>query len=205
MGLGGVRFKRRAFWVFLGGFLIGLALIHIGQERFVGNSQFLDSVRVERVGSLALDRQGLFGYSLWQRLWPAGLLCLLAAAGIGGAAAFVFLTWCGFCAGAILSVLSLRYGIRGVLLFAGGIVPQVFLLVPAYLMLLEWCVTFRRSGYGKDGRSLGIKASLGRSEEKGMARRERCLLPAFLLLGMGCLAESYINPILLEQIFHLFR
>ena len=130
MGLVGVRFKHRAFWVFLGGFLIGLALIHIGQERFVGNSQFLDSVRVERVGSLALDRQGLFGYSLWQRLWPTGLLCLLAAAGIGGAAAFVFLTWCGFCAGAILSVLSLRYGIRGVLLLRAGLFLRYFCWCP---------------------------------------------------------------------------
>ncbi len=51
----------------------------------------------------------------------------------------------------------------------------------------------------------GNQGLFGPSEEKGMARRERCLLPAFLLLGMGCLAESYINPILLEQIFHLFR
>ena len=102
MGLVGVRFKRRAFWVFLGGFLIGLALIHIGQERFVGNSQFLDSVRVERVGSLALDRQGLgtvYGsgcgrpafYVCWRRLELAERLRLFFLPGVGFARARSFL------------------------------------------------------------------------------------------------------------------
>ena len=134
-------FSRLGAAVFLAGFLLGMALIFIGQEGLVQNTSFLTSDSLEWIGTLEINRKGLMLYCLRQRLLPAVLLVLAAAAGAGGAAVCLFLLWSGFCAGTLLSVLALRYGIRGIMLFAGGILPQALLLVPAFWLLCGWCVS----------------------------------------------------------------
>ena len=103
------RFSRRAAMVFLAGFLAGLSLVFIGQEGLVQNTAFLNHDSLEGIGALEINRQRLMLYSLRQRLLPAGLLVLASAAGAGGIAVCLFLLWSGFCAGTLLSVLSLRY------------------------------------------------------------------------------------------------
>lgn len=183
-------FSRHAAVIFLAGFLTGLALVFIGQEGLVQNTPFLNHESLEGIGALEINRQGFMLYSLRQRLFPAGLLVLAAAAGAGGAAVCLFLLWSGFCAGTLLSVLSLRYGIQGVVLFAGGIFPQAFLLVPAYWLLCGWCV----SSKGKRGGKAGLLSADG-----GM------LVLIFCALLGGCVVEGYINPSILSHIFTLFR
>ena len=175
---------RLASGFFLAGFLAGLILIFAGQESLVQGSSFLDSVSLEGLAALQIDRRGLLLYSMRQRLLPAGILVLASAAGIGGAAAAFFLLWSGFCAGVLLSVLSLRYGIRGILLFAGGIFPQAAALVPAFWMLCVWCML---NGRGAGKPFLAQKAP-GLSSGRGIL-----LLILCILLG-GCVLEAYVNP-----------
>ena len=164
---------RLASGFFLAGFLAGLILIFAGQESLVQGSSFLDSVSLEG-------------------LLPAGILVLASAAGIGGAAAAFFLLWSGFCAGVLLSVLSLRYGIRGILLFAGGIFPQAAALVPAFWMLCIWCML---NGRGAGKTFLAQKAP-GLSSGRGIL-----LLILCILLG-GCVLEAYVNHPVLGRMLH---
>lgn len=189
------RFSRRAFVIFLTGFLAGLALVFIGQEGLVQNTSFLNHESIEGISALEIDRQGLLLYSLRQRLLPAGVMVLAAAAGAGGAAVCLFLLWSGFSAGALLSVLSLRYGIRGVVLFAGGVLPQAFLLVPAFWLLCGWCVTF--------GQKRGGKAGAGKA--LFLTAEGRLLFLIFCAFIGGCVLEGYVNPSALDKIFLLFR
>ena len=156
--LADAKLNGRILVLFTAGFLAGLALIYIGQESLVVNADFLDSFSVGRMGVLDIDSSMLFFYSIKQRLAPAVLLAVLAVAGIGGMAVSLYLVWTGFCAGTILSVLSIRYGIRGILLFSGGIFPQVLLLAPAYLFLFRWCQGFQDRVYnGRYGSGAGGK------------------------------------------------
>lgn len=190
--LADARFYNRAFFLFTGGFIAGLILIYAGWERLVGGSAFLDLMSLQRIGTLEPDRMRLLLYCLKERFRPAVLLVLLAVAGAGSLAVCLYLVWSGFCAGVVLSVLSLRYGIRGVLLFAGGIFPQALFLVPAYLMLFRWCVISRRMGGG------------GGNYRSELLNRSGKLLLALAFLAVGCVVESYLNPILLKWVFRLF-
>ena len=183
---------RLASGFFLAGFLAGLVLIFAGQESLVQGSSYLDSVSLAGIGALRIDRRGLFLYSLKQRLAPAGVLVLAAAAGMGSIAACFFLLWSGFCAGVLLSVLSLRYGIRGVLLFAGGICPQAAVFVPVFWMLCIRCMMSERSA-GKAG---GKKAAV--LPDGGIL-----LLLLGGLLG-GCVLEAFVNPSVLEKALAFF-
>lgn len=196
VALSNTKINGRILVLFTAGFLAGLALIYIGQESLVADADFLDSFSVGRMGVLEIDKSMLFFYSIRQRLTPAVLLTVLTAAGIGGMAVSLYLIWTGFCAGTILSVLSIRYGIRGILLFAGGIFPQVLLLAPAYLFLFRWCQGFQDRMY--NGRYGG-----GGAGKRGVLRIGTLLM----ILGMltaGCLMESYINPVILQKVFLFF-
>ena len=194
--LADAKLNGRILVLFTAGFLTGLALIYIGQESLVVNADFLDSFSGGRMGVLDIDSSMLFFYSIKQRLAPAVLLAVLAVAGIGGMAVSLYLVWTGFCAGTILSVLSIRYGIRGILLFSGGIFPQVLLLAPAYLFLFRWCQGFQDRVYnGRYGSGAGGK--------RGALRLGTLLVILGMLLA-GCLVESYINPIILQKVFFFF-
>ena len=52
---------------------------------------------------------------------------------------FDFALWAGTMAGVFLSVASIRYGMKGIALVLAGILPQYLLLVPACIMLMNWC------------------------------------------------------------------
>lgn len=186
------KFNNRALLIFAGGFLGGLLLIYTGQERLVANTTFLDSVNLTKIGTLNIDSSRLLFYSLKQRLWPAGLLIFLTVAGAGSLTVCVCLMWSGFCAGVILSVLSLRYGIRGILLFAAGILPQALLLIPAYLLLFRWCILFPTSGGPGKRPGLMFMIAGGR------------LFRILAMLLTGCIVESYLNPLFLHAVFRLF-
>lgn len=187
-------FSRLGAAVFLAGFLLGMALIFIGQEGLVQNTSFLTSDSLEWIGTLEINRKGLMLYCLRQRLLPAVLLVLAAAAGAGGAAVCLFLLWSGFCAGTLLSVLALRYGIRGIMLFAGGILPQALLLVPAFWLLCGWCVS---PGRNRNGRRASMGKVFHLSGDGGM------LLLIFCALLCGCMLEGYVNPSILSRLFFL--
>lgn len=199
-----MKFNQRAFLIFMAGFLTGLVLIYMGQQRLVAETQFLGSMSVEQTGLLEIDRSMLFLYSLRQRGGPALLLILLSAAGAGGLAVCLYLIWAGFCAGVILSVLSLRYGIRGILLFVGGCVPQILFLIPSYLLLLRWCILLP----GRSGRTYRKPSGGAMEGSMGYARRfpahAGLLLTSLLLFFLGCMMEGYVNPLVLKKFFLLF-
>ena len=183
------QFYNRIILIFTVGFLAGVILVYVGQQAFVINSGFLDGAVLQQLRSLEADHLKLFQYSLRERLWPAGCLIIMTFAGAGGLTVCIYLIWSGLCAGVILSVLSVRYGILGVLIFAGGIFPQAFLLVPAYVLLFEWCISFSAKdrtdarGKGKGPVRLGV------------------VLTVLILLLTGCFAESYLNPVIIDKMF----
>lgn len=192
----GSRFYNGILLLFSAGFLVGVALICIGQEAVIGRSSLLSAVSLERLGRLDVNRTRLFLYCLRVRLWPAVFLILLSASGLGRSVVSLFLVWSGFSAGVLLSVLSMRYGILGILLFAAGLFPQVFLLVPAYLFLMKICVRMT----GKEGLHPG-SASGKRGRLSGNIWK---WLIAVFMITAGCLAEGFLNPPLFRMILRLF-
>ena len=106
-------------------------------------------------------------------LGAAAFRGLLATAGAGGIGAAGFLFCGGLSAGAVLTTLSARYGLGGILLFSGCVLPHQLLLVPGFLLLLDWCA---------------------RKLEK-----RKLLIPLAVVIT-GCLLESYVNPIALKVV-----
>lgn len=171
--------REKTVWliVFLAGFLAGIALVCMFPDGLVTATGFLDGDFFSRMSYLDLNQNGLFLYCIRQRLGMAAFLVLLSAAGAAGAGIWIFLGWSGISAGMVLTVLSMRFGIKGLLIFAGCVLPQQLLLIPGYLLLMDWCI-------------------------RKMERRK--LLTPLSVVIMGCFLESYVNPVLLKVVLKIF-
>ena len=167
--------KERTIWTafFFAGFLAGIAAVCLLPDVLVRGTGFLDAGALSRIRCLEINKNALLLYSLRQRLGTAVLLILLAAAGFGRAGSCLLSVWAGLSAGGVLTALSMRCGIKGLLLFLGAVLPQVGLLIPGYLMLLDWCVR---------------------------KRERRKLLLSLAILITGCILESYVNPLFLKAV-----
>lgn len=172
---GRMRKKERTVWAafFFAGFLAGIAAVCLKPDALVLRPGFLDAQTLLRVRYLDVNRNALLLYSLRQRLGTAVFLILLAAAGFGGAGSCLLPAWGGLSAGAVLTALSVRYGVKGPLLFLGTVLPQQILLIPGFLMLLDWC--------------------MGKQEKKK-------LLLSLAVVITGCILESYVNPFFLKVV-----
>lgn len=171
--------KEKGVWmaVFGVGFVIGISLICLFPEALVGQSGFLDTDSLTGLYETEPDRNGLFLYCLRQRFGMAAFLVLLSAAGLGGLGAWIWCGGCGFAGGMLLTALSWRYGIKGVLLFAACLFPHQLLLVPGFLMLIRWCVH--------------------RMEKK------RIFFP-LALIAAGCLLEGYLSLLTMRFVLKIF-
>lgn len=183
--LNGKRFHNRIVLIFSVGFLAALAVVYLGKQNMAAAAYFPDLSGLVKLDTLEPDKKQLMFYCLKQRMGPAACLIGLTVMGAGGFGALAFLLWYGFGAGLLLALLSLRWGFRGSLIFAAGIFPQILFLVPACLLLLEWCVTFvPKGGYS------------GKINFNGWKK----ILTAILLLTVACTLESYVNPLILKKL-----
>ncbi len=163
--------------LFLAGFLGGIAAVCVFFDELVVATGFLDSSYLAGLRYLDVNKNGLFLYSLRQRLGMSAFLVLLAAAGAAGFGVCCCLLWCGISVGSILTVLSMRYGFKGLVFFLASIFPQQFLLIPGFLLLLDWC-------------------------SRKMERRK--LLTPLAVVIIGCLLESYVNPYVCKVVLKFF-
>lgn len=171
--------KEKNMWmgVFLAGFLAGIAAICMFFEELVVGSGFLDASFLSGLQYLDVNKNGLLLYSLKQRMGMTAFLVLLSAAGAAGIGIVFLLAWSGISAGTVLTVLSMRYGMKGIVFFIACILPQQLFLIPGYLMLMDWC-------YRK-------------------LERRKLLIPIAVVI-MGCLLESYVNPYIFKVVLKIF-
>jgi len=105
--------------------------------------------------------------------------------------------WYGFSAGVFLAALIARYGIKGILLAGISVFPQYILYVPVILMLVVRCEGLFREIYYRNGESA--------SEDKkaAMIRAGKMFL-IIVIMAVGCLLESYVNPYILLGFLKVF-
>lgn len=187
-------------YLFLGGFLSGVLIINIWRSSFLEGMDLLNAASLSRLKYLDIDGKAFFIYVLRERLGTALALCLLATTYIGTVAISLYAAGLGIMAGIFLSVSAIRYGLKGVFLVAAGIMPQYILLVPACIMLMNWCYQLCTGMYYPHRASENV---YGNRKQYFMKK----VLQLFFILGVviiGSLLESYVNPILFSGFLKIF-
>lgn len=187
-------------YLFLGGFLAGILWINFRSSSILQNMELLNTSSLHRLRYLDIDGGTFFLYVLRERMGAVIIMCLMAITFLGAAAVSVYAFWMGAMAGIFLSVASIRYGLKGIALVLVGIVPHYFMLVPACIMLMNWCYTLSTALYYPER---AAESTYG-SRKQYLIRKIPQLLIIVGVVIIGSLLESYVNPSLLSHFLKIF-
>jgi hypothetical protein len=187
-------------YLFLGGFLLGVFMINIWRGLFLKDMELLNAASLSRLRYLEVDGGSFFLYVLKERMGMVILMCLLATTYVGTYAVSIFALWAGTMAGVFLSVASIRYGMKGIALVLAGILPQYLLLVPACIMLMNWCYKICTALYHPE-KSLDIRYG---TKKQYLMQKAVQLLVIIGVVIVGSAVESYVNPVLLSGFLKMF-
>lgn len=187
-------------YLFTIGLFLGILIVNLGYDTWIKDGSLLGADMIVRLKNSVPDGNGLFGYIMKHRLFTVCMLGILATTIIGLPAVCGYICYAGLSAGCLLSVAVIRYGIRGLLLMAAGILPQGILLIPAYMALFVWAVSVNRMLYSKNPyKEYYIRYSRQVYIKKGLQ-----IMGIAAVVIIGCLLESYVNPKLLHLILKIF-
>ena len=185
-------------YVFLAGMLSRMLIMSFGKSILLENTGLLDEYTLYHMKYMTVDRSALFYYILCLRMKTAIILVVLATTYLGLAVCAGAAFWYGLSAGAFVTAVVIRYGLKGILLAFVSITPQCFIYVPAFMVLLWWCEALNRTIY-LDKNTLTQGAG-----EITWLRRGGQLALILLVLLLGCLLEGFTNPGLMEKLLKIF-
>lgn len=188
---------RAHFMFFCIGFCLGVFIMNIGKGILLEGTGLFDEDTLYHMKYMTVDSNALFCYVLRKRiLWILAII-VIATTYLGLFACRGLVLWYGMSVGAFLSALTIRYGIKGILLAVVSIFPQYILYVPAYLALLSLCEELYRGIYYRQG-------EFDLHDKRGMMRKATRLFGILFVIVIGCALEGYVNSALLLRFLKVF-
>lgn len=170
------RMKERYLALLFAGLTAGAVLVQLGKEQVlpgIFGSYFLSQYAVMQIDMIKLLR--------WIGEYRMGQYLLVVCCGtipMASLALGILIVILGMSIGTMLSISTVELGIRGILLCAVGMLPQLFFYLPAFGWVILWV-----ENQGRNRKKYGFLIAAG---------------AIFLLFGILC--ETWINPILIQQI-----
>lgn len=191
---------RSWLYLFLGSFLLGILIMNMGNEILLGDAGIFNTASMNRLKYIEINEGKFFAYVLRQRLGGCIVLLILSTTTLGLISAYGVVLWQGMMTGMLMTAAVIRYGIKGLLLILGGMFPHQCLLIPGGVMMLGWCLEnyywFHRYGKGT--------IPYFRSRRQQLFHQGILLLWFLLVMLIGCVLESYVNPILISDLIKVF-
>ena len=184
--------------IFLVAFVAGIFVMNLGKSILLDDTGLLDEYTLYHMKYMTVDSGALFYYVLWLRMKAALLLIVFATTYLGMVVCAGATAWYGFSFGAFVSALMMQYGLKGIVFGVLSVFPQMLLYVPAAVALLRWCVRLNRSIYFQRDLTADVEKNVP------LSRRIVRLLGILGLILLGCLAEGFINPEIMEWLLSIF-
>ena len=182
--------------LFCAGLIAGILVINMGKSILLGDGGMFDESTLYHLKYMTVDSNALFCYVFRKRLIRILGLAVLSTTYLGLVACMGASLWYGFSAGAFLTTLAIRYGIKGILLAVISMFPQYLIYVPVILALLFWCEELFRGTY--------VRGEYSAADRGFLVKKTGRLLLLILVLVIGCLMEAYMNPYLLMGFLKIF-
>lgn len=162
--------------LFFAGLLAGILFVQTLDDS--GYAGIFSEYFLSQYASLRIDHKRLLWYVGRYRISQyVFLICCMALPAapmlLCGLLFLLGMTW-----GTLISVSTVRLGLKGVLICAAGILPQIFFYLPAFGWVLLWIL------------------------RQGSSRKKYLFLAlaGFFFLFFGLITEAYLNPLILQQI-----
>lgn len=173
---------------------MGILLMNLGKAVLLPGDGLLNAQVLYEIRRTPYDGNELLWYVMQQRFGYVFTLALLATTNLGLAAVSGTVIWYGVSAGSFLAAAMLRYGIKGFLLSMICVFPQCLVYVPVIAFFWAWC------------------QQVCKEINKQQSGQRKMSIPGGLLqfggilavLEVGCLLESYVNPLLVQKFLQVF-
>lgn len=176
------------------GFLLGIVVGNFFIPEAGGEAGIMSAYFLDKFEYMEIEYSSLFVYILERRMKIYWILTILGITGAGCIAAWGYTTWLGISTGAFLSICILRMGIMGILVGVVSLFPHYLIYVPIYILLI-WRV-------GENAEM--IKNNSMKNEKKKVICKYFIIMAlASLVLLVGVILESNVNPYLMKKILKL--
>lgn len=190
----------RWLYLFLIGMILGIVMVLLNREIFIQDTYFFGEDVLKRFGYSSIYKEPFFYYVLKKRISLLAFMIISSVTIFGSFCLVAFGVWFGMSIGVILTTLLIKYGLKGLWVSIGLLLPQNLIYIPCYILigncLYGICkrTNTMRQGYAdyyEDGRTFYLK-------------RICAIMALFLFYLIGCFLESYVNPIILKFFLKIF-
>lgn len=178
------------------GLIAGIVAMNMGRGIFLGEEGMFDETTLYHMKYMTVDSNALFCFCLQKRIFRVLGLAVLSTTYLGLAACLGAALWYGLSAGAFLTALTIRYGIKGILLSLISMFPQYLIYGPLAIALLLWCEELFRGIY--------VRGEYSAADKGFLMKKAGRFAVILIALTVGCLLEGYINPYLLTGFLKIF-
>ena len=167
---------------FVPGFLLGIIFVNLIVKKYMTETGIFSDLFLSQFTSVQIDIRSYLPYLLRLRIVPLILLAAASLTRLRKAAAMLFLVWTGFTAGVAVSSAVAGLGLKGCLLCAAALIPQFLFYIPAYVILLRYCLGAPQVRWNRQ-KSIGVA----------------------LMTAAGIILEIYVNPSLVRGLLSFFQ
>ena len=174
-------------------FVLGVLIAAVTQQSYLANTEYIDAMLFTDFSRL--DKLQLLIFVLQKRLRGFLIIWLFSITVLAVPYNIFIVAWKGFSAGFVITSLSVIYGWKGFLESLVLVMPQYIIYVPVFVEIVYL--------------SYKIHNNSESALDKKKSRYPLGQLPACLfLLGaliVGCILETFLNPIILDWVMHTFH
>ncbi len=182
--------KRNLMPVFIFGIVGGIFILNLGKSTLLEGTGLFDEYTLYGMKNMTVDGSALFCYVFRKRMLALLIMAIMVTTYLGYAACIGAAAWCGMAVGTFLGALTIRYGLKGVILAVVSVFPQALFYLPAIIMMLGWGEEIYRAIYSKGALPDGTDRAFWLKKLGKLG-----VIAAITVLG--CIMEGYVNPGLL--------
>ncbi len=178
-----INWKQISLWnLYVLSLVITMIFLLTRKSELLVQTSLFDEASLEAIKERLTGGNALFLFVLKERAAMILALFLMATTWLGSMFVYMNVLWHGACSGLFLTIVLLRYGVKGVLLLMAGVFPHYLIYVPAMILTLQL------------------------TREKRVVNSKYCLQLIVILLVVitGCVLECYVNPQVVAKILKKF-
>lgn len=179
------------------GFLLGLVFFYFTGRQLIEDSGMLSRESIEPLKNFSLEQNGYLIYIAGIRIKQFLLVLFCALSIWGGCFLYLVLAWSGFQLGILFYAAMYQYGMRGVFYC-------IFMLLPHVIFYFAAFVQFMNKKLGSDKKYYHKNINITGSRAMKLGEKVKTFFAIVMLLCLGILSESYINPWLMKWILLFF-
>lgn len=178
------------------GVIIGTVFANFFREEFFYDLKTLTSINLSSMNKIDINYGVLLKYVLVKNFKPYLLIWILNITILGIPFMILFILYSGFFAGFMVSIFTINYGLKGILLFLAYLFPQYLIYIPVFIITL-W------RGYTLYNENLNYKNINNKGNNHSFWDKFIMFFMLALFLIIGSVVETYVNTYIVKNIIQM--